>query len=87
MNEGKSSERGQRVEIWTGTYRLVGYLYLPQVVGGGPARLSDVLNDPNRHFLPLTRVAMYHRGADQVLAQQEFLLVSRASIEVLRPLE
>jgi hypothetical protein len=80
-------ERGQRVEVWTGTFRLVGYIYLPQVVGGGTARLSTVLNDPSRQFIPLTRVAVYRRGDDQAVAQQEFLLVNRDSIEVLRPLE
>jgi hypothetical protein len=87
VNEGRSPERGQRVEVWTSTYRLVGYIYLPQIVGGGTTRLSTVLNDPTRQFIPLTRVAMYRRSDDQVVAQQEFLLVNRESIELLRPLE
>ena len=87
VNEGQSSGKGQRVEIWTDTYRLVGHVYVPRVMGGGTARLSDVINDPNRLFLPLTRVAMYRRGEDQVLVEHEFLLVSRASIDLIRPLD
>ena len=87
MIEGQAAGKGQRVEIWTDKYRLVGHAYVPQVIGGGTARLSDILNDPNRHFLPLTRVAMYRRGDDQVVAQEEFLLLSRASIEIIRPLD
>ena len=87
MNQGQASGKGQRIEIWTDKYRLVGHVYVPQVTGGGTARLSDVINDPNRHFLPLTRVAMYRRGDDQALVEHEFLLVSRASIEMIRPLD
>ena len=87
MSEARSLERGQRVEVWTSTFRLVGYIYLPQVVGGGTARLSTVLNDASRQFIPLTRVVVYRRGEDQAAAQQEFLLVNRDSIEVIRPLE
>ncbi len=41
----------------------------------------------NRQFIPLTRVVVYRRGEDQAAAQQEFLLVNRDSIEVIRPLE
>ncbi len=33
------------------------------------------------------RVAMYRRGDDEVLAEQEFLLLNRAAIEVIRPLD
>ncbi len=87
MIEGQAAGKGQRAEIWTDKYRLVGHVYVPQVIGGGTARLSDVVNDPNRHFLPLTRVAIYRRGDDQVVAQEEFVLVNRASIEIIRPLD
>ena len=85
MIEGQPG-KAQRLEIWTDKYRLVGHAYVPQGIGG-PARLSDILNDPNKHFLPLTRVAMYRRGDDQVLVEHEFLLVSRATIEIIRPLD
>ena len=87
MIDGRVSGKGQRVEVWTDKYRLVGQVYVPQLVSGGIARLSDVVNDPTRHFIPLTRVAMYRRGDDQVLAEYEFLLLNRASIELIRPLD
>ncbi len=87
MIEGQGSGKAQRVEVWTDKYRLVGHVYVPQVIGGGMARLSDVINEVNRHFIPLTRVAMYRRGDDQVVAEEEFLLVNRASIEIIRPLD
>ncbi len=87
VSEVRSPERGQRVEVWTDTYRLVGYFYLPQVVGGGTARLSDIINDPQRRFLPLTHVALYRHGDEQPVAQQDFLLVNRDRIELLRPLD
>jgi len=78
--------RGQRVEVWTEKYRLIGHIVLPDGVGGS-ARLSDVINNPNRMFLPLLRVSMYRRGDDQIISQHDFLLVNRASIEILRPLD
>lgn len=87
MSDVRGSNRGQRVEIWTDKYRLGGYIHVPQVIALGAARLFDVRNDPARHFIPLTRVGMYRRGDDQAVAQQEFLLVNRASIEVIRPLD
>ncbi len=78
--------RGQRVEIWTGKFRLVGHVFVPEPPGRA-VRLSDVINDPNRSFIPLVRVAIYQRGEDELLMEQEFLLVNRATIEILRPLD
>ncbi len=84
--EWQGAGRGQRVEIWTGKYRLVGYIFVPEQAGRA-LRLSDVINDPHRPFIPLVKVAMYQRGDDELSMEQEFLLVNRASIEILRPLD
>ena len=86
-HEVQPSGTRQRVEAWTDKYRLVGQVYLPHRFTGGAARLSDVLNDPSRHLISLTGVAIYRRGDDQALAEHEFLLLNRASIEILRPLD
>ena len=86
MNEWQGSGRGQRVEIWTDKYRLMGYIFVPEETGRN-VRLSDVINDPDRPFLPMVRVAMYQRGGDELLMEQEFLLVNLAAIEILRPLD
>jgi hypothetical protein len=84
--EARDAGKGQRVELWTEKYRLIGQVVLPEGVGGS-ARLSDVVNNPNRMFLPLLRVSMYRRGDDQMISQHDFLLVNRAGIEILRPLD
>lgn len=85
MLEGRELGKGQRVELWTDKFRFVGHVHIPQ--GPMSPRLSDVINDPHRMFLPLSRVSMFRRGDDQIISQQDFLLVNRSSIEVMRPLE
>lgn len=86
MEEWRSSGRGQRVEVWTDKYRLLGHMFVPEEAGR-TVRLSDVINDPDRPFIPLVKVAVYGRGDDQILMEQDFLLVNRATIEILRPLD
>jgi hypothetical protein len=86
MLEEWTSGKGQRVEIWTDAFHLVGHIFLPEGIAGGSARLSDVLNQ-NRQFIPLARVTMHRRDDDQILGQQEFLLVNRDHVELIRPLD
>ncbi len=51
--------RGYRieVEIFTDTYKIRGTLFVPLAgVGGYSVRLSDFLNNPEKHFLAVTNV-------------------------------
>jgi len=86
MSEAREPGRGQRVEILTNAHRLVGNIFVPET-GGRSLRLSDVMNEAMRPFLPLVKVAMYRRSDDEFLMEQAFLLVNRNSIEILRPLD
>jgi len=86
MSEARVPGRGQRVEILTNAHRLVGNIFVPET-GGRSLRLSDVMNEAMRPFLPLVKVAMYRRSDDEFLMEQAFLLVNRNSIEILRPLD
>ena len=86
MAEAGGPHKGQRVEIWTTSYRLVGHVFLPEKIAGTIMRLSDVVN-LNRQFIPLTRVTMYRRDSDEILGHQDVLLVNRDRVEVIRPLD
>jgi hypothetical protein len=51
--------KGKRVEveIHTDTYKIRGMLFVPLAGEGGySSRLSDFLNNPDKHFLALTEV-------------------------------
>lgn len=71
--------RTARVEIWTGRYRLLGYVHIP-MGGGYKGRLSDVLNEEGKPFLALTDVTLSSLDGQEFLWKGDFLAVNKASI-------
>jgi hypothetical protein len=82
---------GQKIDVAPARVRLevenavyVGDVYLPDK--DFRARVSDVLNDPERRFLPLLNVDVIDGATGQVVNHWEFLLVRLATIDVVVPL-
>jgi len=66
------------VEILTDTYKIRGTLFVPLAgVGGYSVRLSDFLNNPDKHFLALT---------DEKL-EAPFLAVNKSVVTMVRAIE
>ena len=73
-----------RVRLEVGNAVYVGDVYLPDK--DFRSRVSDVLNDPERRFLPLLNVDVIDGGTGQVVSHWEFMLVRLATIDVVVPL-
>jgi hypothetical protein len=83
---------GQKIDVAPARVRLevenavyVGDVYLPDK--DFRARVSDVLNDPERRFLPLLNVDVVDGATGQVVNHWEFMLVRLATIDVVVPLK
>jgi hypothetical protein len=82
----------QKVEVAPARVRLevqsviyVGDVYLPDK--DFRSRVSDVLNDPERRFLPLLNVDVIDGATAQVVNHWDFLLVRLATIDIVVPLK
>jgi uncharacterized protein DUF6812 len=76
------------VEILTDIYRIRGTLFVPLVgVGGYSVRLSDFLNNPNRHFLALTDVNVESLPDPNEKFEAPFLAVNKRTVTMVRATE
>jgi hypothetical protein len=75
-----------RVEIWTDQFVIQGDAHVPRSVRGAKRRLSDLLNEPVRAFLPLTDVTLFSLRRRR-LWRGEFLAVNKGSIVMVKALK
>ena len=73
-----------RVRLEVGERVYVGDLYLPGVDFRN--RVSDVLNEPERRFLPLLDVEQLDPATGRVLERRPFMLIRLALIDVVVPI-
>lgn len=51
------------------------------------SRVSDLVNDPARRFLPLADVEMLDAGTGEMIGRMPFLLLRLDAVDVLVPLQ
>jgi hypothetical protein len=72
-----------RVEIWTDRFVIVGDAHVPHSIRGTKSRLSDLLNQSGKPFLPLTDVTLQSPNKKR-LWRGEFLVLNKASIVLVK---
>ena len=72
-----------RVEIWTDRCLIVGDAHVPHSIRGTKSRLSDLLNQSGKPFIPLTDVTLQSPNKKQ-LWRGAFLLLNKASIILVK---
>jgi hypothetical protein len=77
--------RGERVEIETERYRVVGTLLLPS--SGYRSRLTDFLNASERDFVALTDVEVTPLDGSAQPVLREFIALARHHIVLAAPLD
>ena len=76
------------VEILTDIYRIRGSLFVPLAgVGGYSVRLSDFLNNPDKHFLALTDVKVESLPDPKEKFETPFLAVNKRTVTMVRATE
>jgi hypothetical protein len=78
----ESGEKTQ-VEIWTDRFLITGDVHVPPAIRGSKSRLSDLLNQPGKPFLPLTDVTLRSHGKKR-LWRGEFLVLNTTSIVLVK---
>jgi len=81
----KSSSPPARVRMEMGQRVYPGRIHLSDV--DFRSRVSDLLNEPERRFLPLSDVEMLDVQTGEIVGRAPFMLVRLDAIEVLVPLE
>ena len=76
------------VEILTDTYKIRGTLFVPVTgVGGYSIRLSDFLNNPDKHFLALTDAKVEALPDPNEKLAAPFLAVNKSVVTMVRAIE
>ena len=76
------------VEILTDIYRIRGTLFVPLAgVGGYSVRLSDFLNNPDKHFLALADVKVESLPEPNEKFEAPFLAVNKRAVTLVRAIE
>lgn len=76
--------RFERIAIQTPRHRIVGVATLAS--DGYRSRLSDLLNAPEREFIPLTDATVTELDGDHAVTQHEFIAVHRQHVVFAVPL-
>ena len=75
-----------RVEVWTDRFLVVGDVHAQHSIRGTRDRLSALLNQSEKPFLPLTDVVLYSLGKKR-LWRGEFLIVNKSSVVLVKALK
>jgi len=81
----KSDSPPARVRVEMGQRVYVGFIRLSDV--DFRSRVSDLLNDPDRRFLPLSDVEMLDAQTGETVSRVPLALVRLDAIDILVPLE
>lgn len=81
----KSNSPPARVRVEMGQRVYVGYIRLSDV--DFRSRVSDLVNDPARRFLPLSDVEMLDARTGEIVDRLPLMLVRLDAIDILVPLE
>jgi hypothetical protein len=73
-----------RVRVELGSRVLIGNVRIPDVPFG--SRVSDVVNDTERRFLPLADVEALDGRTGQVIGRSAFVLVRLDAVDLILPL-
>jgi uncharacterized protein DUF6812 len=73
------------VEVWTDRYLIRAEAHVSAAIKGSRQRISDLLNDKAKAFLPLTNVTLYTTAKKKLWAG-DFLAINKASIVMVKAL-
>jgi uncharacterized protein DUF6812 len=82
--------KGKRVEveIHTDTFKIRGTLFIPMAGEGGySSRLSDFLNNSEKHFLALTSVKVEALPDPEIKWDAPFLAVNKSVVTMVRAIK
>ena len=86
----KAGYKGKRieVEIQTDTYKIRGTLFVPLAGEGGySSRLSDFLNNPDKHFFALTAVKVEALPEPELKWEAPFLAVNKSVVTMVKAIK
>ncbi len=84
----KMKGRRAEVEIITEAYRIKGTLFIPlSGQGGYRSRLSDLLNSPDKQFLPITNASVEVMPEPEIKWEAPFLAINKSIVTIVRAIK
>ena len=78
------ARRDSHIKIFTSQFKIVGKLLVP--AEGAMTRLTDTLNMPEKHFLPITDAEVTSLMTGKVLRSNTFVAVNRDDVQIIMPI-
>lgn len=82
--EKQFARRDAHIKIYTSQFKVVGKLLVP--AEGAATRLSDTLNSPGKHFLPITDAEVTSLQTGKVLQSDTFVAINRDDVQIIIPI-
>jgi len=78
------ARRDSHIKIFTSQFKIVGKLLVP--AEGAMTRLTDTLNMPDKHFLPITEAEVTSLTTGKVIRSNTFVAVNRDDVQIIIPI-
>ncbi len=78
------ARRDAHIKIFTSQFKIVGKLLVP--AEGAMTRLTDTLNMPEKHFLPITEAEVTSLSTGKVVHSSTFVAVNRDDVQIIMPI-
>ena len=78
------ARRDAHIKIFTSQFKIVGKLLVP--AEGAMTRLTDTLNMPEKHFLPITQAEVTSLMTGKVIRSNTFVAINREDVQIIIPI-
>ncbi|MBN1591647.1 MAG: hypothetical protein JW941_00195 [Candidatus Coatesbacteria bacterium] len=78
------ARRDAHIKIYTSHFKIVGKLLVP--AEGAMTRLTDTLNMPDKHFLPITDAEVTSLMTGKVIQSNTFVAINREDVQIIIPI-
>lgn len=78
------ARRDAHIKIFTSQFKIVGKLLVP--AEGAMTRLTDTLNMPDKHFLPITDAEVTSLATGKVIRSNTFVAINREDVQIILPI-
>ena len=78
------ARRDAHIKIYTSHFKIVGKLLVP--AEGAMTRLTDTLNMPDKHFLPVTNAEVTSLMTGKVIQSNTFVAINREDVQIIIPI-
>lgn len=85
MEDLRKKTNKVEVEIFTSNFKIIGFAHIkPESYRG---RLTDLLNEQNLNFLPITKAKAFDHQKNELVYKSECIAINKDLIEAVIPID